>query len=364
MANPAMPTVPEVRYEEMTGEQLAHDLASLTGRSVTDIQNEGQTCFDWREANLMFARLSQQGNGGRTLVVDGEIAPSVPLEAMTSNQMIDVNQGIRPDPRTAAMLVQPNAEQTASAGIPPTVPLPGTLNPEIGRNDFPVEPLHLMNETLTTHRFSRNGPVNREVSAALSRMDMGKNVTRVWQRLDEYVTTDSQTECHKIEMDAGAIANRLHDAQVGLADAVYRREWNDEWAPILSLLIPGTRSGGLSGCRFEHPDEHSNGPMSSLRLRMNSLGINEVQNGPNECMVETAWYAMTKAERMFLEKGHWHIEWKFTANTKDNVVHDLVNVYDWIMLLAGVGEKFFRNGTIELSKFPCHQLNGSFKFAH
>eukprot|EP00439_Symbiodinium_sp_Y106_P065433 s532_g10.t1 len=131
------------------------------------------------------------------------------------------------------------------------------------RNDFPVESLHLMNETLTTHRFSRNGPVNREVSAALSRMDMSKDVTKVWQRLDEYVTTDSQTECDKIAMDACEIANRLNDAQVGLAEAVYRREWNDEWAPILSLLIPGTRSGGLSGCRFEHPDEHSNGPMSS-----------------------------------------------------------------------------------------------------
>eukprot|EP00439_Symbiodinium_sp_Y106_P080941 s1993_g19.t2 len=159
-------------------------------------------------------------------------------------------------------------------------------------------------------------------------MDMGKDVTTVWQRLDEYVTTDSQTECHKIEMDAGAIANRLHDAQVGLAEAVYRREWNDEWAPIL--------------------------------LRMNSLGINVVQNGPNMCMVETAWCAMTKAERMFLEKGHWHIEWKLTANAKENVVHDLVNAYDWIMLPASVGEKFIRNGTIELSKFPCHQLNVSF----
>eukprot|EP00439_Symbiodinium_sp_Y106_P060154 s1310_g8.t2 len=294
MANPAMPTVPEVRYEKMTGEQLAHDLASLPGRSVTDIQNEGvhvtltmmnaagELPFD-RPDLLRLARGESYvrpiesarviaRNGGRTLVVDGEIAPSAPLEAMTmtSNQLVDANLGTRPDPRTAAMLVQPNAEQTASAGIPPTVPPPGTLNPES---------LHLMNETLTTHRFSRNGPVNREVSAALSRMDMGKDVTKVWQRLDEYVTTDSQTECHKIEMDAGAIANRLHDAQ---------------------------------------------------------------------------------AERMFLEKGHWHIEWKLTANAKENVAHDLVNVYDWIMLPTSVGEKFFRNGTIELSKFPCHQLNGSF----
>ena len=115
--------------------------------------------------------------------------------------------------------------------------------------------------------------MNREVSAALSRMDIGKDVTKVWQRLDEYVMTDSQRECHKIEVEGGAIANRLDDAQVGLAEAVYRQEWNDEWAPILSLFSPGTRSGGLSGCRFEHPDEQSSGPMPSLRLRMNSLGI-------------------------------------------------------------------------------------------
>ena len=165
--------------------------------------------------------------------------------------------------------------------------MPRTLNPEIGKKNFPVESLHLMNEILKTYRFSRNGPVNREVSAALSRMDMGKDATRIWQRLDEYRTTDSKTQYHKIEVEGGAITNRLHDAQVGLVEAVYRREWNDEWASILSLLIPGTRSRGLSGCRFEHPDEHSNGPISSLRLRMNSLGINMVQNGPNECMIET-----------------------------------------------------------------------------
>ena len=41
-------------------------------------------------------------------------------------------------------------------------------------------------------------------------------------------------------------------------------------------------------------------------------------------------------------------------------MHDLVNVYDWIMLPASIGKKFFRNGMIDLSKFPCYQLNGSF----
>ena len=32
-------------------------------------------------------------DGGRVLVVEGEIAPPVPLESLTNNRMIDVNQG-------------------------------------------------------------------------------------------------------------------------------------------------------------------------------------------------------------------------------------------------------------------------------
>ena len=146
--------------------------------------------------------------------MDVEIGDESSDESLRGNQQIDAALGTRPSAETAPAS-EPNAEQTASDGIPPTVAMPGILNPEIGRNDFPVESLHLMNETLTTHRFSRDGPVNREVSAALSRMDIGKDATRIWQRLDEYVTTDSQTECHKIEVEGGAIANRLHDAQVG-----------------------------------------------------------------------------------------------------------------------------------------------------
>ena len=101
MANPAMPTVPEVRYEELTGEQLAHDLAGISDRNVTDIQNQGvhvtlimmnaagELPFD-RPDLLRLARgesyvrpiesaMVAARNGGRTLVVDGEIAPSVPL---------------------------------------------------------------------------------------------------------------------------------------------------------------------------------------------------------------------------------------------------------------------------------------------
>ena len=41
MANPSMPTVPEVRYESITGEQLAVDVAELSGMSVEQIRNDG-----------------------------------------------------------------------------------------------------------------------------------------------------------------------------------------------------------------------------------------------------------------------------------------------------------------------------------
>ena len=63
---------------------------------------------------------------------------------------------------------------------------------------------------------------------------------------------------------------------------------------------------------------------------------------------------------MLLERGDWHLEWKLSVTAKENLVHDLVSVYDWIMLPQSVGEKMFRTGTIDLSQFPCHQLNGSF----
>ena len=93
---------------------------------------------------------------------------------------------------------------------------------------------------------------------------------------------------------------------------------------------------------------------------MNSLGIRTVTNGINECMMETGWFAMSKAERMFLTKGNWQIEWKLAPHAKENVVTDLVNVYDWVMLPLEIGEHYYLTGEIDLSRFPCHQMNGSF----
>eukprot|EP00439_Symbiodinium_sp_Y106_P073096 s473_g13.t1 len=129
MANPAMPTVPEVQYEALTGEQVAVDVAALSGLTVEEVRSDGV------QASLIALHLT----GG---IGDDSSDDS----SLHGNQQIDAALGIRPSPKTAPAPV-PNAEHTASAGIPPTVPLPGTQNTEIGRNDFPVESLYLMNET-------------------------------------------------------------------------------------------------------------------------------------------------------------------------------------------------------------------------
>ena len=78
--------------------------------------------------------------GTNALTMDVEIGDdSSDDSSLHGNQRIDAALGIRPSPQTAPDPA-PNADQTASAGVPPTVPMPGTLNPEIGRNDFPGVP--------------------------------------------------------------------------------------------------------------------------------------------------------------------------------------------------------------------------------
>ena len=156
---------------------------------------------------------------------------------------------------------------------------------------------------------------------------------------------------------ANDLADRLLRAQVGLAETLYKREWNEDTAPMLSVLLPGTRSGGTTACRFDHPDQHSNGPMSSLRMRMHSLGIQTEINGPNDWMIETSWTQMTRAERLFLTKGDWHVEWRSAHWAKENATDALVNVYDWLCLPMPLAMRLYNDGVVDLSRFPCHQLN-------
>ena len=37
----SLPTIPEVQYENMTGDQLATELSALTGRTVEQVKSEG-----------------------------------------------------------------------------------------------------------------------------------------------------------------------------------------------------------------------------------------------------------------------------------------------------------------------------------
>eukprot|EP00439_Symbiodinium_sp_Y106_P015928 s7030_g2.t1 len=65
---------------------------------------------------------------------------------------------------------------------------------------------------------------------------------------------------------------------------------------------------------------------------------------------------MTKAERPFLTKGNWHVEWRSPHWAKDNATDALVN----LCLPMPLAMRLFNNGVVDLSRFPCHQLNGSF----
>ena len=124
MANPAMTTVPEVRYEELTGEQLAVDVAALSKRQDLIRLATGESFV----RPTAFTRVTA-APGMNVLTMDVEIGDdSSGDSSLHGNQRIDAALGIRPSPKTAPAPV-PNADQTACAGIPPTVPMPGTLNP-------------------------------------------------------------------------------------------------------------------------------------------------------------------------------------------------------------------------------------------
>ena len=171
--------------------------------------------------------------------------------------------------------------------------------------------------------------------------------------MDQYIATVVQNDSERVVERANDLAERLLKTQIG-------REWDENTAPMLSALLPGTLAGGLTACKFDHPDQHSNGPVSSLTIRMSSLGINPQQNGPNNGMIETSWVTMTKAERLFRNKGNRHVEWRSPHYPKENATDLLVNVYDWVCWPLSLANGLFRNGWLDLSRFPCHQLNGSF----
>ena len=314
-----MEPLPEHLYEAITAEQLVIDIAALTDLTEDEVRQTGV------QNNLVALHLAGNVPEHRQdlqRLAQGEtmIRPSgPPVENATGPAAIDAALGINwqcgickcksRNACTANAGMEPgtNGAPAPSAPVPnepaPAAPAPSEQNAAL--NAVPWEARNLMNEPMLPHRLSRHGPVTVEVSAALTALDCGVELTRVWRELDNYVGTVVENDRERVVERANDLADRLLRAQVGLAETLYKREWNEGTAPMMSVLLPGTRSGGTTACRFDHPDQHSNGPMSSLRMRMHSLGIQTEINGPNYWMVETSWTQMTKAERLFLTKGNW-----------------------------------------------------------
>ena len=368
--------LPEHMCEEITAEQLVIDVAALSDLTEDEVRQTGvqsnlvalHLCGNVPEHRQDLLRLAQ----GLT-IIRPTADPPVANASATGPAAIDDALGINvstgtvgsasakagmPASANAGMLPGSNGAPAPNATVPnepvPAAPVPSEPNGAL--NAVPWEARNLMNEPMVPHRLSRHGPVTVEVSAALTAMDCGVELTRVWNELDAYVAAVVENDRERVFERANDLADRMLRAQVGLAETLYKREWNEDTAPMLSVLLPGTRSGGTTACRFDHPDQHSNGPMSSLRMRMHSLGIQTEINGPNDWTIETSWTQMTKAERVFLTKGNWRSpQW-----AKDNVTEALVNVYDWLCLPMPLAMRLYNNGVVDLSRFPCHQLNGSF----
>ena len=80
------------------------------------------------------------------------------------------------------------------------------------------------------------------------------------------------------------------------------------------------------------------------------------QNGPNACMIETSWVTMTKAERLFFAEANWHVQREAVPFAEETATDS----YDWVWLPMSLANGLYENGWLDLSRFPCQQLNGSF----
>ena len=85
-----------------------------------------------------------------------------------------------------------------------------------------------MNETMVQHKLNRNGPVSVEVSRASTAMGCGREITRTWNELDLFSTTVVRNAREGVVERANDLAERLLKAQIGLAEALYRRPRRQE----------------------------------------------------------------------------------------------------------------------------------------
>ena len=98
-----------------------------------------------------------------------------------------------------------------------------------------------MNEKMVQRRLSRNGPVSVEVSNALTAMDCGVGLTRVWNELDRYITAVVESDRESVVEKANDLADRMLRAQTqtNLGEALFKRESDENTTPMLSVLLSG-----------------------------------------------------------------------------------------------------------------------------
>eukprot|EP00439_Symbiodinium_sp_Y106_P072984 s3565_g13.t1 len=99
--------------------------------------------------------------------------------------------------------------------------------------EWSLEPMGHLLRVLPPGILSRHGPVTVEVAAALTAMDCGPELTRVWSELDSYVGTVVENDRERVVERANDLADRLLRAQVGLTETLYKREWNEDTAPMM-----------------------------------------------------------------------------------------------------------------------------------
>eukprot|EP00439_Symbiodinium_sp_Y106_P027821 s7030_g3.t1 len=261
-------------YEEISAEQLVIDVAALSDLTEdedevrqTGVQNNLvalHLCGNVPEHRQDLLRLAQgltdllrlaQGLTVIRPTADPPMATAPPTgpaaidaalgitESNGSTQNTAENGNAQPASATAptlGVLPGPVASTAPNATVPnesvPAAPVPSEPNAAV--NAVPWEARNLTNEPMVPHRLSRHGPVTVEVFAALTAMDCGAELTRVWRELDAYVVENDR---ERVVERANDLADRMLRAQVALAETLYKREWNEDTAPMLSVLLPGTR---------------------------------------------------------------------------------------------------------------------------
>ena len=246
----------------ITAEQLLIDLAALEiHTNLVALQLAGNV----PEHRQDLQRLAE----GQTFVRPTEYPPLASATA-TGAAQIDAALGLLginaatgtegPAPATAGMEPGSNGAPAPNAMVP-TASAPS--EPNAALNAIPWEARNLMNEPMVQHKLSRHGPVTVEVSAALTALDCGAELTRVWNEHDNYVTTIVENDRERLVERANDLADRMLRGPSGPGQTLSIRENGMRTtAPFLSVLLPGTRSGGTTARRFDHPDQRSNGPMS------------------------------------------------------------------------------------------------------